>query len=501
MAENYDLIVVGAGPGGYIAAARAAQLGMKTALVEKDTRLGGTCLLRGCIPTKALIHAAEVWQLCRKGCKTFGVATEGASFDWARVQKRKEMAITKGSKGVELLMKEKGVTVIHGHARIAEPGRLVVENAGNGLGRGQSQGQGQSQGSELLTLEAPKIILATGSTTAALPILQIDGERVLTSDHLVHIDAVPDSLIVLGAGAVGVEFAAVMNAFGCKVTLVEMLPRILPLEDPDCSEEVAKYLRRQGVKIHTGTRASEVTATADGVRIALVTRQAKQTEQTEQTKQAEQTNQTAEVTAAKLLVAVGRKPVTRDLGLENSSAEVDRRGFVMVDAMMESTQPGLYAIGDIVPTPQLAHVASREALVAVGHAAGRPLPPIRYDHVPSCTYSNPEVASVGLTEEEARNRGHEIRTGRFSFAALGKASILNEPHGFVKVVADAENSTILGVHMVGPRVTELIAEAATVMGLEAELEAWSRVIHPHPSLSEAVLEAVHAALGEPLHGG
>jgi dihydrolipoamide dehydrogenase len=469
MATTFDLAVLGAGPGGYVAAARAAQLGMKTALIEKEQRLGGTCLLRGCIPTKALIHAAEVWQLCRKGSKTFGVTTESASFDWARVQKRKEVAITKGSKGVELLMKGKGVTVFHGHGRLHEPGKLMVA----------------TDRSENETVAAAKIVLATGSTTATLPICEVDGQRILTSDHLVHCETLPESLIVLGAGAVGVEFAAVMNSFGCKVTLVEMLPRILPLEDAECSEVVAKYLTRQGVKIHVGTRATEIASTADGVRAVL---------------QAEQSEHTTEVTAAKLLVAVGRKPVTQDIGLENCAAEVDRRGFVMVDAMMETNEPGLYAIGDIVPTPQLAHLASREALVAVGHAAGHPLPPLRYDQIPSCTYSNPEVASVGLSEEEASRRGHRIKTGRFPFAALGKASILNEPHGFVKVVADAEDSKILGVHMVGPRVTELIAEATAVMGLDVELAAWSHIIHPHPTLSEAVAEAVHAACGEPLHG-
>jgi len=470
MAENFDLVVVGAGPGGYVAAVRGAQLGLKTALIEKDSRLGGTCLLRGCIPTKALIHAAEVWQLCQKGSRIFGVTTADASFDWAKVQKRKEMAITKGSKGVEHLVQENGVTLIQGHGRLTGGGQ--VEVAG--------------EGGETVTVAAAKIILATGSTTAGLPMLEIDGDRIITSDHLLQCEEVPGSLIVLGAGAVGVELAAVMAAFGCQVTLVEMLPRVLPLGDPDCSAEVARYLQRSRMKVHVGTMASRVDATDAGVTVVL---------------QDVQTKEETTVEAERLLVAVGRRPVTGEVGLENTAAEVDQRDFVAVDAMMETAEPGLYAIGDIVPTPQLAHLASREALVAVHHAAGKPLPPIRYDLVPHCTYSTPEVASVGLTEEEAAKRGHEIQTGKFPFAAVGKASILGEPHGFVKVIADAGSGAVLGVHLVGPRVTELIAEAATALHLEADLTGWSGVIHPHPSLSEAVLEAVHAAAGEPLHGG
>jgi dihydrolipoamide dehydrogenase len=467
--ESYDLVVIGAGPGGYVAAARSAQLGLKTAVVEKQERLGGTCLLWGCIPTKALIHAADVWQLCQRGAKTFGIKVESASFDWGRVQKRKEVAITKGSKGVALLMEEKGVTVIHGHARLVRPGEIVVTR----------------EGDEAKTLRTQQTILATGSATASLPGIPVDGERILTSDHLLHSDVVPPSLIVLGAGAVGVEFAAVMAAFGSKVTLVELLPHILPLEEPECGEEVAKYLQRKGLKVRASTRATTVERTEAGVRAVL---------------RHEETGEENEVEASHLLVAVGRRPVTDELGLEQSEVACDGRGFVQVDAMMQTNVPGIFAIGDIVATPQLAHVASREALIAAGQAGGQPLPPIVYDHVPSCTYSTPEVASVGLTEAQARERGHAVTTGRFPFAALGKASILNEPHGFVKVVGDADSRSILGVHMVGPRVTELIAGATTAMGLGADLSAWSGIIHPHPSLSEAVPEAVHAALGEPLHG-
>jgi len=469
MSDNFDLIVIGAGPGGYVAARRGAQLGLKTALVERESRLGGTCLLRGCIPTKALIHAAEVWNLCHKGARTFGVHVEGASFDWTRVRKRVEMATTKGSKGVDLLMKSADVTVIQGVGKLDGPGRVLVTGS---AGR--------------LALTAGKIILATGSFAAGLPGVEPDGKRVLTSDHLLEIDHVPASLTILGAGAVGVELACIMQSFGCKVTLVELLDRVLPLEDPDCSDEVAKALNRQGMAVRTGCRLHEVQAAPDGVRCLLKNAISGPTE---------------EVESECLLLAVGRRPATRDLGLDSVGVKLDKRGFIQTDAFMETTSAGLYAIGDIVPTQQLAHVASHEALVAAGHAAGETVRPIRYGRIPSCTYSSPEVASIGLTESAAVEAGYLVRTGRFPFSALGKASILNEPHGFVKVVSEADSGEVLGVHMVGPRVTELIGSAATAMGFDADVTSWNEVIFPHPTLSEAVAEAVTAAAGKPLHGG
>jgi len=467
--QTVDLVVVGAGPGGYVAAVRGAGSGLRTVLVEKDDRLGGTCLLRGCIPTKALIQSAAAFELCRKGARTFGVSTEGAAFDWDAVQKRKAMVVKKMSMGVGKLMENNGVKVVRGRGRLDGPGRVVVER----------------EGEEPLALQAGKIVLATGSTTAAVPGVEIDGERILTSDHMLEIDAVPGSLIVLGAGAVGVEFADVMATFGAKVTLVEMLPRILPIEDADCSAELAKALRRKKIEMLAGHRAAGVERTADGVKIALKNLE---------------TGETVEREAGHLLVAVGRRPVTADIGLDTVGVVVDRKGFIQTDANMETAEPGLYAIGDIVRTPQLAHLASQEALVAVDHAAGRPQPPIDYDLVPSCTYSRPEVASIGLSEQTARDRGHEIKTGGFPFAALGKASIMNELNGFVKVVADAETDAVLGVHMVGPHVTDMIAEAGAALGAGMSATDWSRVIHPHPTLSEAVGEALHATLGEAIHG-
>ncbi len=473
MPDNFDLIVIGAGPGGYVAARRGAQLGLKTALVEKETRLGGTCLLRGCIPTKALIHAAEVWNLCRAGARTFGVSVEGATFDWARVRKRVQMATTKGSKGVDLLMKSAGVTVIQGTGRLDGPGRVQVTGP---------------EGRQSLT--AAKIILATGSYAAGLPGISPDGNQILTSDHLLEIDHVPASLTVLGAGAVGVELACIMQSFGCKVTLVELLDRVLPLEDPDCSEVVEKALKRQGMVVRTGCQAGELETTASGVKCTLkkVT-----------------SGRSEEVESEGLLVAVGRRPATKDLGLATVGVKRDKRGFIQTDGFMETTTAGLYAIGDIVPTQQLAHVASHEALIAAGHAAGQTVHPLRYNRVPSCTYSSPEVASIGLTETAAAEAGYLVRTGRFPFSALGKASILNEPHGFVKVVSEVDSGEVLGVHMVGPRVTELIGSAATAMGLGADVSAWSEIIFPHPTLSEAISEAITEAVapiaGNPLHGG
>lgn len=469
MPANFDLIVIGAGPGGYVAARRGAQLGLRTALVEKEDRLGGTCLLRGCIPTKALIHAVEVWNLCRKGARTFGIGVEGADFDWSKVQKRKEMATTKGAKGVALLMDQAGVTVFRGTGRLAGSGCVTVESE-----------------TDTLTLTAKKIILATGSRAAVLPGISSDGTRIMTSDHLLSIDHVPSSMIVLGAGAVGVELACIMQGFGCKVTLVEMLDRVLPLEDPDCSEEVLRALKRQGMKVRAGFRARDILATETGVDCTLENK----------------TEGIAETVAAEcLLLAVGRRPVTNDVGLETVDVVPDKRGFIQTDSFMETTSPGLYAIGDIVPTAQLAHVASHEGQIAAGHAAGEKVQPLRYTQVPSCTYSSPEVASIGLAEEAARAAGYRIKTGKFPFSALGKASILNELHGFVKVISEEDTGKILGVHMVGPRVTELIGSAATAMGCDADIATWGEVIQPHPTLSEAVAEAVMAAAGRPLHGG
>ena len=457
---NNSLIVIGAGPGGYVAAVHGARLGLSVTLVEADDRLGGTCLLRGCIPTKALLQSARTWELCRKGARTFGVNVGEVSFDWGRVQQRKTTVVRKGTLGVASLMATHGVTVIRGRGRIDGPGRVVVTGD-----------EGET------VLEADKIIVATGSRAAGIPGLTVDGLRVLTSDHLLELDHIPESVIVLGAGAVGVEFADVLNAFGADVALAEMLPRILPLEDPDCSDVVAKALAKRGIRIHTACRAANIVADDQGVSLDLAPVDGADA---------------VPLKASCLLVAVGRRPNTTDLGLETTSAVIDRRGFLQVDPFMETGEAGLYAIGDVIATPQLAHAASAEARVAAEHAAGHTPRPVDPDLIPGCTYCSPEVASVGLTAEEAVARGHAVKTGRYELAALGKASILNELHGFVKIVADAETGRPLGVHMVGAHATDLIGEACSMLGAEVDLDVWSRAIHPHPTLCEAIGEAVNA---------
>jgi dihydrolipoyl dehydrogenase len=458
-----DLTVIGAGPGGYVGALRGAACGLKTILVEKDDRLGGTCLLRGCIPTKAMIQSAQTWQLCSKDARTFGIKVADASFDWSAVQKRKDMVVKKGSMGISMLMEKAGVQIVNGHGRLDGAGRVVVGDQ---------------------TIESDKIILATGSTVACLPGIEFDGQRILSSDHLLEIDEVPQSLVVLGAGAVGTEFADVFASFGCKVTLVEMLPGILPLEDPDCGVELAKALKRRKVDIRTGTRAGKVDLTETGVSVELIAEGA----------------DPVTIEAEKLLVATGRKPHTKDLGLDSIDCVVDGKGFIQTDAFMQTAQAGVYAIGDIVATPQLAHTASAEALLAVAHLTGGEAVPIDYDLNPNCTYTSPEVASVGLSEPEARNRGFEVKTATFPMSAVLKASIINELHGFIKVVADADSMKVLGVHMVGAHATDLIAEACVAMASGLDAHAWSRVIHPHPTICEATADALHSLLGEAVHG-
>ena len=462
--ENHkDLIIIGSGPGGYVAAIRAAQLGLKVAVVEKDAKYGGTCLHRGCIPTKALLHTAEVLDQSRDAGK-FGVQVADATLDFAGAQQYKAGVVDKNAKGIEFLFRKNGVIGIQGKGRL-EADNVVVVDGPDGTARYRSE----------------NVMLATGSVPRDLPFAPADGNKILSSDHVLELDQVPGSLAVLGAGAVGVEFASIYSSFGAGVVLIEMEDRLLPIEDPELSKELERSLKKRRIRCLTGARLESVDETERGLSLKVTK---------------EDREEVLEVD--KLLVAVGRAPVTAGLGLEALGIELDR-GFVPVDEYMRTSVPNLYAIGDIVPTQQLAHVASAEGILAVEHMAGHDAHPLNYDHVPSCTYCDPEVASVGLTEEVARERGYEVEVGKFPFSALGKAGILGKTGGFIKVVRETQYDQVLGVQMIGAHVTDLIAEAGLALRTETTTEEIVRTIHAHPTLAEGMAEAAHAALGEPIH--
>ena len=465
-ASQYDVVIIGSGPGGYVAAIRAGQLGLKTALIEKDDKFGGTCLHWGCVPTKALLFAAEVYDYF-KNAREYGIACEKCAVNWAAVQERKRKIVTKLAKGVEFLLKKNKVETIQGYGRLGGPGRVSVKEAKG----------------EVREVRAGKIVLATGSEARMLPGLEADSKAVLTNKEVLELKQIPQSMVIVGAGAVGVEFASIFHRFGAKVSLLEMLPRLVPLEDEEMSAELEKSFRKQGIAVHTQAKVESTARTGKGVRVAFKSLEGKP----------------HVLEAETLLVAVGRAPNTADIGLEKTRVKLER-GFVKVDPFMQTDEPGVYAIGDIVAgSPLLAHVGEMEGIVAVTHAAGKPAEPINYRQTPNCTYSEPEISSVGLTERQAREAGHEVKVGRFPFAANSKASILGAREGLVKIVSDERYGEILGVHMIGPRVTEMIAEAVVAMRLEATAEDLAHAIHPHPTLTEAVLEAAHAAADWPIH--
>jgi dihydrolipoamide dehydrogenase len=462
--QSYDVTVIGSGPGGYVAAIRAAQLGLKTAIVEKWAALGGTCLHIGCIPTKALLHSADVLETARDAAK-YGVTTGKVALDLAAVHKFRTDVVRRQARGVEYLMKKNNIAVLTGHGRLKGPGRVEVT---------PESGAPQS-------IATKNVILATGSTVKLLPGMKADGRRVITSTEALTLETVPKSMVILGAGAVGVEFASIYVRFGSRVTLVEMLPRVLPIEDEEISAEMLKALKKRGIDVKVGTRFESMKVFDKEVEIKVASDKGAES-----------------LKAEVVLVAVGRKPVTEDLGLETTKVAVDR-GFVKVDAMMRTAEPSVYAIGDIVPTAMLAHLASHEGIVAAEAIAGKNPRPIDYDHVPNATYSDPEVASVGLTEAAARARGYKVKVGKFPFPPLGKGRILNAQEGFVKLVGDERYDELLGVHAIGPRVTELIAEGVLALTLESTVEEIHHAIHAHPTLSEAMGEAALVLHGRGIH--
>jgi dihydrolipoamide dehydrogenase len=468
LAENstFDLVVIGSGPGGYVAAIRGGQLGLKTAIIEKDDKFGGTCLHWGCIPTKALLFNTEVFDII-KNAHEFGIKIQGFSPDWKAIQSRKDKIVKKLSQGVEYLLKKNNVEMIRGFGRLAGTGKVQV-TAGKAAAR---------------EVAAKSIVLATGSEAKLLPGLLPDGKRILTNKEVLSLGEIPRSMVIIGAGAVGVEFASIFHRLGTHVTIFEMLPRIVPLEDEEVSAEVEKSFRKQGIQVLTGVRVEKTAKNSRGITVEYKSADGKP----------------ARLEAETLLAAVGRTPNTQGIGLENTRVQLDR-GFAKIDGNMQTDEPGVYAIGDIVAaSPLLAHVGEMEGIVAATHAAGRTVEPINYHHVPNCTYCEPEVSSVGMTEKQAREAGFKLRIGKFPFSANSKAAILGSREGFVKIVSDMQYGEILGVHMIGPRVTEMIAEAVVAMRLEATAEDLAHTIHPHPTLTEAVLEAAHAAVDQPIH--
>jgi dihydrolipoamide dehydrogenase len=473
MAAEFDVVVIGAGTGGYVAAIRAAQLGLKVAVVERQKALGGTCLIWGCIPTKALLehaHALKVVQNVKDWGITIGEGAVG--IDMTQVQARKDKVVSGLTRGIEFLFKKNKIEWIKGSATITKRGEIDVVD-------------GEKQ-----TLSATReIVIATGSTPRSVPGVEIDRRRIITSDEAIGLREVPKSLIILGSGAVGVEFASIFRRFGSQVTILELLPRIVPSEDEAISAELLKSFKKQGITVHTGTKVTSATASANGVDV-----EAQLPDGT-----------TQKLSADYLLVATGRGPVTDGIGAERLGLSLDR-GYISVDQLFRTGVPGISAVGDVVsfgagsgPHPQLAHVSSAEGIIAAERIAGQDPKAINYDHVPACTYCDPEIGSVGLTEREAQERGFEVQVGTFPFFVLGRAKMAGESEGFVKIVADKKYDEVLGVHMIGPRATELVAEATLALRLECTVEELIRTIHAHPTFSEAVSEAAHATHGAAIH--
>jgi dihydrolipoamide dehydrogenase len=471
MANEYDVVVIGSGTGGYVAAIRAAQLGLRTAVVEREPVLGGTCLNWGCIPTKALLehaHALKVAQNWKEWGLTIGEAAIG--IDMAQVHARKDKIVKGLTGGVELLFKKNKIDWIKGNGRLAGKGTMEVT-------------EGQKQ-----TLSARKeIIVATGSQPRSVPGVELDRKRIITSDEAIGLREIPKSIAIMGSGAVGVEFGSIFRRFGSEVTIIELLPRIVPVEDEAISSELERSFRKQGIKVLTGTRVTTAKPSPNGVDLEAQTPDGK----------------TAKISAEYLLVATGRGPVTSGLGAEEAGLRLER-GYVYVGRDFRTSVSAISAIGDVITFdqpghPQLAHLSSAEGIVLAERIAGKEHGQINYDQVPACTYCDPEIGSVGLTESEAKNRGYDVKTGSFKFGILGRARIAGEIEGFVKIVFDKKYDEILGVHMIGPRSTELVAEATLALRLECTVEELIRTIHAHPTMSEAVGEAAHAAHGGAIH--
>ena len=453
---DFDVAILGGGMGGYPAAIRASQLGLKVALVEGG-KLGGTCLHVGCIPTKALLESSELYHRVAARGAEFGLKAEVVGYDYPRIAERRDQIVGTLYKGVQYLMKKNKIEVVQARGRVRD--RNTIEADGK-------------------VVRAKNLVIATGSTVKTLPGITLDGEYIVSSDNAVTAKNVPESICIIGGGAVGVEFATLYNQLGAKVTLLEALDRLVPLEDEDVSKEMLAAFKKAGIDVRVGVKVSGAKKARDGVTV--------------------QTDQ-GEVWARQLLVAVGRAAVSKDLGLEQVGVETHPNGFIKVDEWMRTTAEGIHAIGDVVGGYLLAHAAAHEGMTAVEDIAGRRVAPMEQELVTRCTYSHPQIASVGLTEKQARDKGHEVKVGKFPFSAIGRAQIHGETGGFVKIVADAKSGQLLGTHIVGDSATELIAEPALTQLFQGDAWELGRNIHPHPTLSEAVMEAAMAVDGRAIH--
>jgi len=462
----FDVVVVGGGPAGYTCAIRASQYGLKAALIDANDRLGGTCLLWGCIPTKAMLFSAEIWDHL-KHADRYGIDVTEPKLNWKAVLARKDDVISRHTKGLDFLMKKNKITTIKGYGRLTGGAKDGIHSVEVKLADGKTQ-----------TVKAKKVVLATGSDARMLPGYTAD-ETIMTNIEILKTESMPQSLVVIGSGAVGVEFASVFKSFGAEVTILEMLPRVVPVEDEEIGKELLRLYKKRGIDVNLAIKDTKIEKNKDGALVTFTDANGKP-----QSKQVE-----------KVLVAVGRAPRTYDIGLDKTKI-VPERGFIMTNEWMETAEPGVYAIGDIVGgLPQLAHVGSMAGLVVAARMAGKFAKPVNRTRIPGCTYCDPQIASVGLTEAQAKEKGFQVKVGKFPFVGNSKATILDAHDGFIKVVADAKHGEILGVHIIGPYATEIIAEAVTAIELEATIEEMMFTIHAHPTVAEALLDAFSSVEG------
>jgi dihydrolipoamide dehydrogenase len=463
--SDYDVIVIGAGPGGYVSAIRAAQLGKKTAIVEKEF-LGGVCLNIGCIPSKSLLKNAEVANLLREGGKDFGFKIDGLQLDYADAVKRSRKVSNRLTKGVGFLMKKNDIDVHMGAATFESPNTLLVTGK-----------DGSTQ-----TLKARDIIVATGASVMIIPGIEIDGKQVLSYREAILQNELPQSVIIVGGGAIGVEFATIWNSYGVDVTLVEMLPNIVPLEDAEVSAELKKAFTKRGINVMTGTKVEGIKRLKTKVKVTVSGSDGEEM-----------------LDAAQVLMAIGFKPNSADIGLAEIGVTLAKNGAIEVDERMATSAAGVWAIGDVTGKLMLAHVASAMGIICAENIAGVETTTLNYEMMPRATFSQPQVASFGLTEQQAKDRGLEVKVGRFPFQANGKALGLNDYAGWVKLIVDSQYGEILGAHMVGPEVTELLPELTLAQMMELTAHEIARNVHAHPTLSEALMEAAHAAEGHAIH--